>query len=117
MNDPNPFSDIQQVLKAQPVGNEGKLHHHLISGEIFVAEDDSIGSIKLNSILQTQENRITAMDIGKAQQALQMQFFKRRNMENRSDINVVDVFIINISYLGLMKPSFFSKMDLPKSES
>lgn len=103
MQNENPFDSSANTF------TEGKMHHHLISGEIFALEDDGVGSIKLNTVLLTEENRITAKDIGKAQQALQMQFFKRRGNGNPEDIKIVDVFISGISYLGLMKSSFFAK--------
>jgi ABC-type transporter MlaC component len=115
VNDHNPFSDGRPAVQLQKPGFEEKLHHHLISGEIFVLEGDSVASIKLNTVLLTPENRITAMDIGKAQKALQMHFFKRRNIEDSSDIKIVDVYIAGISYLGLMKPTFFAKMDVPST--
>ena len=115
MEDQNPFDtpDHNYTAQAQNPATETKLHHHLISGEIFALEDEGVGSIKLNTVLVTKEQRIVAMDIGKAQKALQMHFFKRRGGEADSTIQIVDVFISAISYLGYMKPSVFSKMDTP----
>lgn len=84
-----------------------KSHYYLVSGEIMYkhpAQADAIGNIRLNTMLQLERNIIRHRELGMAQQMLQLHF---RNRVNDELIEVVDVFIFAISYLGLMTESEF----------
>lgn len=87
-------------------------HYYLVSGEVFYrdpnAEEGTVagGSVKLNSLLALERNRVTAMDMGKAQQALQLRF---HNQMQQPTLVVFDVFMVNISYLGHMTDAEFAK--------
>ncbi len=84
-----------------------KRHHYLFAGEvIFLQPDESIGNIRLNTVLRTTDEKVRARNIGEAQQALQMLFL--RKMEN-VNVKVIDVFIFSVSYLGLMTEADFQK--------
>lgn len=86
------------------------LHYHLVCGTLMCAnEDGDISSISLNAILPTEEKFINVPAIGKAQQALQMNFHQRMQGEDAPKVNVVDVVIASISYLGLMTPEKFNE--------
>lgn len=85
-------------------------HGHLIAGEIVftVGDDDSgeVHAVRVNSVLWTPERRILATDLGRAQQTLQLVFFKRMQ---GAEIEVRDVVLLHVSYLGKMTPEDFTK--------
>jgi hypothetical protein len=114
----NPYgvnSSDKTVARPTPAhtGPESMKHHYMVAGEVMIIEGDSIGSIKLNTIMLTNSQRITVLDIGNAQKSLQAQFFARRKIsQETSEVEIADVFIHGISYLGHMKPSTFT--NLPK---
>lgn len=79
----------------------------MICGEvIFMTKDGQSGSVRLNSVATSQFNKIPVALIGKAQQGLQLNFFKK--MED-PDVQVLDVVIMNIFHLGHMTPAEFHK--------
>jgi hypothetical protein len=88
-----------------------KKHHYLVAGEVFFRTPEeegvtqSVGSIKLNSMLTLSKNQIAARDMGRAQQALQMRFHERMGDPT---LQVFDVFLINFSYLGYMTSEQFA---------
>lgn len=87
-------------------------HYYLVSGEVFYrdpsAEEGTVigGSVKMNSLLALERNRVTAKDMGKAQQALQLRF---HNQMQDPTLEVFDVFLFSTSYLGHMTDEEFSK--------
>ena len=79
-----------------------KLHRYLVAGEIvFTIKDDDgndlINTVRLNSVLAVEHRNIIVKDIGRAQQALQMNLHRRLEGD---EVVVRDVVIMNISYLG-----------------
>ena len=82
-----------------------KSHYYLTAGEIIIghkANPDApvatISNVRLNALVRTQEAGINAPLMGKAQQALQLQFFK--NEELSPDMEVVDVVLLSFIYCG-----------------
>lgn len=80
-------------------------HYYLVSGEVSFTRKDSevVERISLNTTIANDLERVTAKDIGRAQQALQMLLFKRGDVT----LTVTDVFIVAISYLGRMNQETF----------
>lgn len=82
-----------------------KQHYFLVCGEvIFHTADEQVGTIRLNAIVTHEKPTIPVRLIGKAQQALQLNFFKK--LEDAA-ATVVDVVIINFSDLGKMTEKEF----------
>ena len=80
-------------------------HYHLVAGMVlFVREgSDEIEQMNLNTTLTGDDRNVTARQIGIAQQGLQMRLFERVGPQ----VEVKDVFIISVSYLGQMTPEKF----------
>ena len=79
-----------------------KLHRYLVAGEIvFTIKDDDgndlINTVRLNSVLAVEHRNITVKDIGRAQQALQMNLHRRLEGD---EVVVRDVVIMAVNYLG-----------------
>lgn len=82
-----------------------KHHYHLVSGEvIFVTKDGNSGCVRLNTMLTSDDGTVPVRQIGRAQQALQMRFFER---VGEPEAQVIDVFIVAISHLGVMTAEDF----------
>ena len=64
---------------------------------------EAVGSIKLNSVQKTPKREMAARHLGQAQQALQMRAF-----EKMGAVQVIDVPIICVSYLGQMSDDEFT---------
>lgn len=84
-------------------------HYYLGAGEIMFAntETSEIGVTRLNAMLTSETGNITAAELGKLQQAMQVTFFRRLDEEARKGLTVVDVVIYGINYLGQMTPDEF----------
>jgi hypothetical protein len=65
----------------------------LVAGEIvFYAKDSDVpNAVRVNTVVTSQDERVTVAQIGRVQQALQMNFFKRMN---DAELKVVDVVIL-----------------------
>lgn len=86
---------------------EKKTHFYLVAGEIVYkhpSQPDAIGYIRLNSVLQMDRNLIRHRELGKAQQMLQLHFHNRMNDPT---FEVVDVFLVGLSYMGHMTEAEF----------
>ena len=83
-----------------------KTHHQLIAGEVFFTKDGEHHAPHINGVLQTETRNITARDIGRAQQTLQMNL--HRQAED-PEVQIYNVFIFSISYLGHMTQREFEK--------
>lgn len=86
-------------------------HYYLVAGEILFRDpteegSSGLGSIKLNTLIVNEQPHVTAAHLGKAQQVLQMEMFKRLGDEK---LQVIDVFIIGLSHLGLMTEAKFKQ--------
>jgi hypothetical protein len=83
-------------------------HFHLIAGEVSFAdpevENSALGSIKVNSILKTETQNVAARHLGQANQALQV-----RAIQMLGTIQVVNVYLNAVSYLGKMTDEEFEK--------
>lgn len=95
--------------------NSLKQHYYLVSGKVvfFIGdpgkEGNEANTMELNSILTTTQQYVTAKDIGKSQQILQMQAVQKMVEPN---MHFVQVIITGFSYLGHMKPETFSKPEI-----
>lgn len=79
-------------------------HYHLVSAEVLfqTADDQPVQGFKLNTTIVTDDGKVTAKLIGRAQVTLQkLTFMKFGN------VNISDVFIISISPLGEMTEDAF----------
>jgi hypothetical protein len=89
--------------------NAPKLHHYLVSGKVFTIdpenEDAGVGSTEINATITSDQPYVTAREIGRAQQALQMNLFQRAQNPN---IQVVDLNIGALIYLGEMTEAVFA---------
>jgi hypothetical protein len=98
------FSDCD-TEKSMP--KEKSYHYYLICGTLMCVNDEgNISGVSLNAILPNEIKEIDVQAIAKAQQSLQMNFEQRMQGEQ---INVVDVVIASISYLGFMTQSKFTR--------
>lgn len=75
-------------------------HHFLVAGNVLFLNNPSgnMGSVPLNGILLTDTKDIPAASLAKAQQVLQIRFFKQ--VENSAEVTVMDVVLQTITYLG-----------------
>jgi hypothetical protein len=79
-----------------------KKHYFLIAAEIVFTgkgENDGLQSLRLNGVTTNKDKSFPAAMIGRGQQVAQMQFFKRMG-EHVNEVEVRDVVLINVSYLG-----------------
>ena len=100
--------------------NTKKRHYHLASAlMVFQTKvngelQEQINTVSMNTVLPTSENRITAEDLGKTQQNLQMQLHNR--MEG-VEVIVLDVVFNGFSYLGEMTQEEFYGPGVTKEAS
>lgn len=87
-----------------------KQHFHLISGTVMFLDKSGdevrAGNFVQNTTIQTPTKDVPARYIGRAQQALQMLMFQK--LEDHT-LEVTDVHIMSISYLGFMTEAEFVK--------
>jgi hypothetical protein len=88
-----------------------KKHYYLVSGEVYFVPKDAettedMGSSKLNTTIMTEEPVVTARNLGRATQGLQVLLKQRAGPG--ADLRIVDVFISNLSYLGHMTEAEFT---------
>lgn len=79
--------------------------YSLVSGKVIYTRRDSkdVEALDINTTLRSSNAYVTAKDIGRAQQSIQMLLFQRIGVE----VSVIDVFIASISALGLMTEQEF----------
>jgi hypothetical protein len=89
--------------------SNSKKHYHLVAGEVKFGNttDETIGSTLLNALLPWDTHDLPLRAIGRAQQALQIQF--RNRIQNDPTIQIIDVVIVNFSYLGFMTEEEFNQ--------
>lgn len=91
-----------------PTENQEHKYHHLIAGQILLSVgEEGMNSAFLNAIITTKEPVIGAHDIGRAQQTLQMLFFKKVPPQDHENIKIIDVVVMGISSLGYMTDERF----------
>ena len=86
--------------------SDKRQHYHLISALImFVPKDEKAqggyAPVPVNAVLTTAMKDLTRHDIGRAQQAAQMTLFGQLEGE-ATKIQVLNVVITNMTYMGLM---------------
>lgn len=81
-----------------------KQHYFLISGRVIFQAGENTGDVTLNGIVVNDTRNFPARLIGKAQQVLQVLFFKKIDP---TGTNVIDVPINSVSYLGHMTEKEF----------
>lgn len=83
-------------------------HRYIVCGEIlFSFEQDGetqISTVKANAVITTKFRNVTVKDLGQAQQILQLNVHRRMDGQV---INVVDVVILSMSYLGFQTEKDF----------
>lgn len=85
-------------------------HYYLVTGKVvfFIGDPSKEGNeaatLELNTTIITREQRVTAKDLGKAQQGLQLQAVQKIQEPNMTFVNVI---LGAISYLGHMRPEEF----------
>lgn len=88
-----------------------KQHRYLIAGEVHflpVVDGEDVAApqaAKVNAVISVDSKKLGAREIGRAQQALQMNHHKQ--MEDPESYRIFDVFLINFVYLGLMSDADF----------
>lgn len=85
-----------------------KSHYYLVSGEVIYTHpevEDSIGTIRLNTMLQLDIKMIRHLELGKCQQMLQLHFHNRMKDPK---YKVEDVFLYGLSYMGHMTEEEFA---------
>lgn len=92
--------------------NNTKRHHWLVAGKVFVlvpagdsTDDKAMIPMELNAMLMTDEQRISAPDMGRSQVALQMRAHQKIGGDPNATIQ--DVVILSINYLGAMTEEEF----------
>lgn len=88
--------------------DEESKHHFLIAGELVFTQEgnDEVNAIRVNGVLLTDQTNLPVASLGKAQQVLQANFYERMKGQK---VDVVDVILINITYLGQMTQEEFYK--------
>lgn len=84
----------------------GKQHYFLVVGEIVFSppKSEEIHAIRMNAIITGGNASIPVRALGKAQQALQVQFYERMQ---EPTIQVRDVVILGMTYMGYMTKEEF----------
>ena len=98
-----------------------QFHYYLITGEIFFSPNqdkkpiNDIYSNRLNGVICLKDKQVTTKGLAKAQQVLQLNFFRHNPPDT---VTVRDVVISNISYLGYMSKESFEdfKVEEPEKE-
>ena len=87
-------------------------HYFLITGEILFAYKDapaSFQTIRLNAVIQNETQKFPAGMIARGQKAAQMTFFNRIG-DAIHEVDVKDVVLTNVSYLGEFEEGEFNKL-------
>jgi len=91
-------------MKPLTVSEENKKHYYMVAGEIvFQTKENEMGSIRLNALVVTTEQKFAVRQINLAQQTLQMHFHKRHS----DPVEVIDVVMNGLMYLGLFTEQEF----------
>lgn len=82
-----------------------KQYYFLVTGTVmFATTEGETGQVMINAIVTNKDRLFPSRLIGKAQQAIQLHFFKKIN---DATVTVLDVPIQNIVNLGLMTEAEF----------
>ena len=86
-----------------------KYNHFLVVGKVMFtvpSHQNEMSELTVNAIIVGEGTDIPVRVIGKAQQAVQMQF---HNHAQDPEVKVLDVVIVNLIHLGLMTKEEFQK--------
>lgn len=83
----------------------GKIIFRVYGDDDKQEENVHIEDVTLNAILKQTDMNINVRSLGKAQQNLQMSFY--RNLPDPSRVNVVEVVLVSITHLGNMTEAEF----------
>ena len=86
--------------------SQTKKHYFLVTSEITLLEEETQSSsiTRLNAVIHGDSRQVTGRVLSKAQQAAQMNFHKQ---VGETSLKIVDVVILNLSYLGEMTEEEF----------
>lgn len=86
-----------------------KKYHFLVAALIIFkdkSDDSQIMKVELNTVVEHETDDIPVKLLGRAQQAAQIRFFKEMS---DSQIQVIDVVILNMIRMGYMTSEEFKK--------
>lgn len=85
---------------------EPKKHYFLVTSELVLLDEDMVTTsiTRLNAVIHGDSRQVNGRVLSKAQQAAQMNFYKQNG---DSKLKVVDVVMLNLSYLGEMTEEEF----------
>lgn len=96
-----------------------QFHYYLITGEIFFSPNqdkkptNDIYSNRLNGVIYLKDGQVTTKGLAKAQQVLQLNFFRHNPPDT---VTIRDVVIYNINYLGYMDKETFEDFKIEESK-
>lgn len=96
-----------------------KKHYHLIAGNVVykvdggTKETNPMGIITLNGVITSDTQTLGVADLNTAQQVLQHHF--RVKTEDNS-LEIADVIILNIVYLGYQSENEFNNLNLEAAQ-
>ena len=88
-----------------------KQHYHLVTAELVFKPNDQemINAVRMNGVIVDEEQGIPQRLLAKAQQIVQLNFH-RKIEEESANVTVVDVILLNLTYLGhFTQEEFFKK--------
>lgn len=97
-----------------------KTPRYLVAGEVHflpVVDGEDVAApqaSKVNAVISTPSKRLGAREIGRAQQALQMNHHKQ--MEDPTGYRIFDVFIYNMIFLGIMSDEEFANNEAREAQ-
>lgn len=82
-------------------------HHWLAAGQVITADSKGVERQKgFNTLLLTEVHAITRSDLANTQKAMMYRFVNEAKQIKGA--NIVDVFVLSISHLGLMSKEEFN---------
>lgn len=102
-------------MSKTPTDSMPQKHYFLVAGNVVYKVDSGnqdqnpMGIITLNGVITTHTQVLGVADLNQAQQVLQHHF--RAKTEDNT-LEVVDVIILNIAYLGFQSESEFNNLNL-----
>ena len=90
-------------------------HYYMFAGNLaFVDSEGNAAVSNASVVVPTTDQRVTARDMARASQGLQMNLFQRINQQ----VQVIDLNIMSVSYLGHMtEEEFNAGADIPSTDS
>lgn len=96
---------------SDPSTADPQFHFWLVAGQVvFTNGSDEIQSLPVTSTFATDKQELGIYQLGKAQQALQQEMFRKLGDTDVSQLTVVDVLLLALTHLGQMTPAQFTEM-------